>query len=327
MTSPVDEPKDAPAEAEVAEAVDPRAFHDSVLAPLFEGTARTSAFDLACTLLRVGGLEMEDWDAFNETRAAVGDYNWILGEVRKRSIISARRVGLLMYCQAVEMNAVHEILVNLLRSRANLPYATAPLRSLGHNPKKSGLGLFTGYRPPSATRKFKVICQLAERVGYPELNTAIDRFFDERMRNAFSHSDYILTDSYFRLREGGVAQQIDVQELDRRLTECFAFYGAFLDLHDDWIHALGRGKRFHRWPNYEVLELLSSEDEGLYGFNVHFSNGAKATYMRRKASGTRGSANIMFDAGGVNFFVGNLETLEKVWKIDGKPVDDWSSLP
>jgi hypothetical protein len=43
----------------------------------------------------------------------------------------ARRVGLLMYCQAVEMNAVHEILTNLLRSEAKAPYSPAPLRSLG----------------------------------------------------------------------------------------------------------------------------------------------------------------------------------------------------
>jgi hypothetical protein len=54
---------------------DPRSFHASVLGPLFEKEAKASAFDLACTLLRVGGLEMEDWDSFQETRAALTDYN------------------------------------------------------------------------------------------------------------------------------------------------------------------------------------------------------------------------------------------------------------
>jgi hypothetical protein len=217
------------------------------------------------------------------------------------------------------MNPVHEILTNLLRCRAKRRYSPAPLRRLGRNPKKSGLGMFTGYVPPSAKRKFNVIREIATHVGYPELNGAIDRFFDERVRNAFSHSDYILTDEHFRFR--------DVEALDRLVAECFAFYDVFLGLHDHWLHALGRGKRFHKWPNYEVLELLSTEEEGLYGFSVHFSNGEKATYMRRENSGTMGSINIMFDAGRINFNVGQLETLENVWKIDGVPVRDWSSLP
>jgi hypothetical protein len=68
---------------------DPRSFHASMLGSLFEKAAQTSAFDLACTLLRVGGLEMEDWDSFQETRAALTDYNWILEKVEERGDTSA----------------------------------------------------------------------------------------------------------------------------------------------------------------------------------------------------------------------------------------------
>jgi hypothetical protein len=305
------------------------AVHAAVLAPLFERAVKTGAFDLACTLLRVGGLEMADWDAFQESRTAFADYNWILEKVRERGDTAARRVGLLMYCQAVEMNAAHEILANLLRSKAGAAYSPAPLRHLGRLAKKKprGLDVFTNYVPPSAKQKFRAINELATRVGYLELNVAMARFFDDRVRNAFTHSDYILTDRHFRFREGGLAQQIDVDQLDRLINECFAFYSVFMDLHDQWLRALGKGKRFYKWPNYEVLELLSSEEEGLYGFNVHFSNGQKATYMRRKGTGTMGSVNVTFDKGGINFFVGQLETLEKVWKIEGKPVEDWAALP
>lgn len=320
-------PDDAHPDASAAASSELYTYHASVLAPLFEDCAKSSAFDLACTLLRVGGLEMAEWDAFQETRAAFDDYNWLLKEAHARGIKTARRVGLLMYCQAVEMNAVHEILVNLLRSRAGAPYTPGAFRALGHNRHKKGIGVFTGYVPPSATKKLKAIMEAARRVGYPQLADAIERFFDERLRNAFSHSDYILTDQSFRFREGITAQQISVEDLHRHIAECFAFYGVFLDLHDHWLHALGRGKRFHKWPQYEVLELLSTEEEGLYGFHVHFSNGSKATYMRRKATGTMGSVNILFDKGGLNFNVGQLELLEKVWKIDGKPVEDWDALP
>ena len=79
-------------------------------------------------------------------------------------------------------------------------------------------------------------------------------------------------------------------------------------------------------PQYEVLELLSSEDEGLYGFHMHFSNGSRATYTRRK-SGTD-ATNITFERdGGINFMVGLLTALEPVWKINGEPVTDWNALP
>ncbi len=307
---------------------DPRVSAEAVLSPLFDSAHKAGSVDFVYTLLRVGGLQMADWDSFEESRTAFNDYNWLLEQARGRGLTSARRVGLLMYCQAVEMDAVHDVLVNLLRCKAKTTYTPAPLHYLGRRKKNpKGLEVFTGYVPPSATQKFKAIKQRAADVHYPELNGAIDKFFDERVRNAFFHSDYVLTEEYFRFREGGLAQQIDVDTLDRLITECFAFYGVFMGLHDRWLHMLGRGKRFYKCPGYEVLELLSTEEEGLYGFNMHFSTGSKATFMRRKSTGTMGSTNILFDKGGINFNVGSLDALEKVWKIEGVLVEDWSALP
>ena len=78
-----------------------------------------------------------------------------------------------------------------------------------------------------------------------------------------------------------------------------------------------KAKRFHKWPNYEVLELLTNDELGLYGFSVHFSNGNKATYARTP-KGTD-ATNVMFEKNGsINFFVGSLDELTKEWKVDGK---------
>ncbi len=61
------------------------------------------------------------------------------------------------------------------------------------------------------------------------------------------------------------------------------------------------------------------------GFNVHFSNGSKATYSRR-LSGIQ-ATNLHFERSGhIGFMVGDLDALEPVWKINGMPVDDWDSL-
>ena len=78
--------------------------------------------------------------------------------------------------------------------------------------------------------------------------------------------------------------------------------------------------RFHKWPNYEVLELLSDEN-GLHGFSVHFSNGSKATYSRT-SKGVE-CTNVMFGRdGSIDFFVGSLDDLQPEHKVNGKPFEE-----
>lgn len=298
------------------------AVYGDLLESLLRSAMASAPFDVVCTLLRVGGMEGANWDPLGESRAAFEDYNWILDKViMERGVTAARRVSLLMYCQAVEMDAPHEILANLLRCISKSAYSPDPFRHLGRSKKRK---VFS-YVPPSAKQKFQYIKQLADEVGKDRLKDAIDAFFDERVRNAFSHSDYVLTEEYFRFTDGGLAHQIEANALDRLIAETFAFYGVFLAVHEQWLLAIGRGKKFHKWPNYEVLELLSTEEESLYGFHVHFSNGSRSTYTRRK-SGTE-AINLTFGDQGINFMVGLLDALEPVWKINGKPVEDWNALP
>jgi len=294
-----------------------------LLDSLFSAASSTDGFETICTLLRVGGLADANWDPFEESRVAFDDYNWILEKAHaERGLTAARRVRLLMYCQAVEMSAPQEILANLLRGITHKGYAIDPFGDLWRAKKK---GSFF-WIPPSAKQKYNRIRELASAANQSDITAAVDALFDERVRNAFSHSDYIITETQFRFAEGGRAQGIPVERLDQLVDECFAFFGAFLNCHKRWLHHLAKIKRFHRMPQYEVLELLSSEDEGLYGFHMHFSNGSRATYTRRK-SGTD-ATNITFERdGGINFMVGLLTALEPVWKINGEPVTDWNALP
>jgi hypothetical protein len=103
------------------------------------------------------------------------------------------------------------------------------------------------------------------------------------------------------------------------IGNCFSFYGALLWCQKYWLKELSQAPKFHKWPQYEILEILSTEDEGVYGFNVHFSNGNKATYSRTE-KGTECTNITLEKDGSINFFVGSLDDLEQVWKIDGEPV-------
>ncbi|MDP3027921.1 MAG: hypothetical protein Q8O04_00180 [Deltaproteobacteria bacterium] len=292
-------------------------YLDTILKRAFDA----NPFGTLCSLLRVGGMSDASWDPFEESRTAFEDYNWLSQKAgSERNEIAALRVALLMYCQAIEMTAPHEILLNLMRCISGQSYIVGPFDHLKRRKK-----LFYEYIPPSAKRKFEEIKKLASSVDENKLTEIIDSFFDDRVRNAFSHSDYIITDEYFRWTEGGLAQQIDLDKLVEKINLCLQFFGCFMTRHKDWLKAFGNLKRFHKWPQYEVLEILTTDEEGVYGFNVHFSNGNKATYTRQK-SGIR-AINLTFDRdGSINFMVGNLDALEKVWKVNGHPVTDWDAL-
>lgn len=293
-------------------------FHDK----LFGAAVETSGFEAVCAVLRVSGYENARWDPLEETIRAFGDFNWVLERTKQEKGEDCQlRIALLMYCQAVEMTAMHEMLANLIRIVAGKPYVISPLRHLERKRKKSFFSV-----PPSATVKFREIKRLAGEVGWGEICEMIDLFFDERVRNAFSHSDYVVTEKHFRWTEGESPNQIPQQELLILINNCFVFCGAFLEAQPRWRYWLGQLKRYYKWPRYEVLELLASRDLGLYGFSVHFSNGSKATYVRKPGEGPRPLNVLPRQDGTIDFFVGDRDALERAWKIDGKAVADWDKL-
>jgi hypothetical protein len=129
---------------------------------LWRGALERRPFDTVCALLRVAGWEDAGWDPFVESAEAFDDYNWHLkAQSEELSDKAAWRVGLLMYCQACEMSAVHATLANLLRIHLDQPYHLNPLGSLGRADKKR---MFKWY-PPSAKVKWKKIRDMAIEGG------------------------------------------------------------------------------------------------------------------------------------------------------------------
>jgi hypothetical protein len=283
---------------------------------LFFRSLRKDSFGTLCALLRVSGLQDAGWDPFEESVEAFEDYNWLLEKATsERSEKSGWRVGLLMYCQLVEMTAPHELLENFLRIISGEKYH---LRPFGHLIRTKNKQLFSSI-PPSAKVKFRELKKSAEKSSENDLIEFINSFFNDDVRNAFFHSDYIITEKYFRWTESGLAKQIQLETLNTIITNCFYFYGALLWCHKYWLKELAKTPKFHKWPQYEILEILSNEDTGVYGFNVHFSNGNKATYSRTE-KGTECTNLTIENDGSINFFVGSLDDLERVWKVNGEPV-------
>lgn len=287
---------------------------------LFFKALSKRSFETLCTVLCVGGMADANWDPFEESIRAFEDYNWLIEKAKERSEECVLRLNLLMYCQAIEMTAPHEILMNLLRCCSEQHYAIQPFFHLRRKKKND----FLSYVPPSAKSKFMEIKKIAESITENKLIEIVDTFFNDSIRNAFSHSDYIIEQGKLRWTEGGPAHQIEKEKIEDIIFSCFTFYSALLQANRRWLKFLAETPRYHKWPRYKVLEILKNEEGGVCGFNVHFSNGNKATYERTKY-GTK-AINLSFASGTINFYVGSLDELEKVWKVDGRTITDLDTL-
>src|SRR5215475_5613816 len=93
----------------------------------------------------------------------------------------------------------------------------------------------------------------------------------------FSHSDYVLSDENFRWTEGGGSLlrhgQIPLAQVNNLIDNAFSFFGMFIGVRELWLERLGTQPRYHKWPRFEAMELLKTDDK-LDGFRVHFSNGS-----------------------------------------------------
>lgn len=294
---------------------------------LFSRAATTSGFNYLCTLLRVEGITSGHWDAFVEAEEAAMDFSRLLRKMGKGQEKRALRMGLFLYSHSTEMSAPYEIIANLLRCCQDKSYKMYPFAHLVHVEKDKTPSIFAKRHLPSPIKKINHIKELATICGEERIVEIFNTFFRNDVRNAFYHSDYAISDEEFRIIEGGEIgkQTIPLKELSDLLTRCFAFYSAFFITYNQVRRGLVEGKRFLRWPNYEVLELLSDK-EGLTGFKIHFPNGSYAMFERKKYEGTIG-LNMMCLEEGIQLNVGDLKKYNEAdgWYVDGKLFEEYGT--
>jgi hypothetical protein len=289
---------------------------------LWHRALKARPFDTVCTLLRVQPPRASHWDPFLESFEAFQDLDWLFQvAVRERSPKCSLRIAIVFYCQVVEMTALHEMLANLVRCSSGQSYIIDPFHNLVKRKKHDHSAVVS---PPSAKRKFDEIKKLAESVNESELIRCIAEIYDTRIRNAVSHGDYILTENSFRSPEGGF-MELKITSIENTFESCFGFYGAFLDVYETWLKAFAQMPRYHKWPEHSVLELISDQEMRLYGFRIHFSNGSSASFSRTER-GVNGENLFWESDGSMNWFVGDLNLLEPVWKINGEVVTDWKKI-
>lgn len=258
-----------------------------VMAPLFFPQDPIS-YDIIryfASLLRVVGAEDKGWDPYAESRAILEDLNSLmkidLPEDRFPSAITTTfRLGLIFYNHIVEMDAPYEVLTNLLRFKLGRGYSPNPYYEFLSEKqrkryKKSGL---------FPRQKIDIIKKLAAEADNT-VGEVIEEFYRGDLRNAISHSDFILTDEGFRCRNGNWtgAFSISYAELDDLITKAKAFIGAFFVLEREARRFWGAraGNAIPYDPYYKGLMEVLADKEGLMnGFKVHWPNNSESTYRR-----------------------------------------------
>ena len=162
---------------------------------LFARARETDEFEYACALLRVRGMEDVGWDPLEETAALFGDIGSLLQA--PLNDYARIRLRLLLYSHLTEVDAIYEMLVNMLEITAGERYTVDPFGDL-YRPE--GRPRHKQY-PPSAKRVVKDVKKKAAARGEDEIKELLDWFFNDAVRNAFFHSDYVLFKDEFRSRE------------------------------------------------------------------------------------------------------------------------------
>jgi hypothetical protein len=246
---------------------------------LFVRARQADEFEYACALLRVRGMEDFGWDPLEETAALFNDIGTLLS--RRRFLLSRRRLhdyarvrlGLLLYSHLTEVDAIYEILVNMIEITAGDRYTMDPLHDLYRPP---GRPRYEQY-PPSAKKVVERLKEKATAGGFDELVALIDWFFNDAVRNAFFHSDYVLHQDEFRSREATFVDSDGVRSASMKIVEIvelinrsMVLYQAFIDVYEKHRRDYDEDKqvrgRIGAAGSEQDVTLLASEERGLYGF-------------------------------------------------------------
>lgn len=288
---------------------------------LYSKAFKNMPFDFICSLLRVSGLQYGHWDPLEELYRAKSDYDGILDYLSSEKNECAEiRIGLLLYCNYIEMTPIHEIIFNLLRCIGGDGFSVSPFKKLY---RKSKGNVFKSI-PPSAKVKYQEIKNYAKKIGLNSFVNIIDSFYNDKLRNSFVHADYCLDENEYH-GNTNMGFVISYAELKIVLIKASIFYDVFLSCNSYYRSQLSKARRFHKWPNYEVFEILKNE-HGIYGFKIHYSNGSTSSFERHPLKVEIVNFSFGSEDGKLEFMVGFMDDMKPVWVINGKEVTDFDIL-
>lgn len=253
-----------------------------VVADLFADAQEAAGVEYIYTLLRMTGPEVDRSDPLVKLRSELHESGEALSDQEL----------LTLYCSWATNEAPLELLANLLNCVQGKPYSVSPFFHLnkGEYPQK--------VQEATLQERVRELSRVAAETGREELARTIDEAYPEVVVVACSNP---LPQPHAQLRT--------------TFQKCRLLLSTLIEVH--FFERL----RFRDWHKYqkvspfEVIELFTNDEYGLYGFRMHFPNGASAEFVRHPE--THEGRNFLV-APRIQYFVGMLDNLQKAWQVDGK---------
>jgi len=164
---------------------------EALVAELFRRAKEADEFEYCSTLLRIRGMEDAGWDPMYESWELSQQLMALQNAPLEQGL--KFRLALFLYCHLTEMSDIYSIPANMLHILSGRRYSMSPFAQ----------GLNPGEQQPSyPTGKARRICALAQEHGMHELGELFETMLVKEVRNAFYHSDYILTNESLNIRYG-----------------------------------------------------------------------------------------------------------------------------
>jgi hypothetical protein len=254
---------------------------------LFKDAESNGAVEYVYTLLRVTGPEVDRSDSLVKLRARLKDEGNSLPEGELLSL----------YCSLATNEAPLELLANLLNCVRSERYTVVPFSHLnkGKYPEK--------VVEATLAEKVEHLSSVARETGRVDLSDAINAAYPVDILEA------CLTLS-----------PTSEANLHQTYQNCRSLLATLIDIHFSERLKCRSWPTFFKVSPFEVIELLTNEDYGLYGFKMHFPSGGEAWFERHPER--HDGRNFFVPE--ITFFVGLIDEMQNAWKLYGKQLHEFN---
>jgi len=225
----------------------------AALSDIFEKAKTRDEFEYICSMLRIRGIEDAGWDPLAESHAAIVDYIALI-QAPLRDMMKVR-LALLTYSHITEIDAVYDMLANMLRTIKGDRCSLTPFVDYAS---------LTKTVVSSPKQKITALKAMEKEVRLDLLGKIFDCFFEDEIRNAFYHSDYTLYANEFRYRKRvsniKLPTAAPISDLMEKIEHCINFYLAFMKAYEDNRQSYTESKiikgRLHLTAGGLILKFL-----------------------------------------------------------------------
>lgn len=246
---------------------------NKVIKNLFDEAQKNGDTQYIYTLLRVDGININLSDEFIKLKRMLS-----LDEKRlSKEELLKRYYGFTSLSEPLNM------IKNLINCILKSPYNCSPFQHLYK-------GEITNRIKPTILEKVKDIIRSSIKAKQVEFSQQITLSYNKKYIDACLNNEHIES----------------IEQLKKTLQNFKNFISELLNEYYSRRVSFENQYRFYKLPQFNMLELLVNESDGLYGFKIHYPNGNSAIFKRHSDSIECVNIDLGTPLGFVNFDNTNL---------------------